>query len=354
MSVNSSADTGSKVDNIARAGFGPLPFREYYAREVQHMTQLSNDTVITEKNVFREANPLARRLLESFISRLLLPESCILGFENLQQIYRFATAEKKSTLILMEHYSNVDFPVLMHLLTKYGYAGSQIERAIVPMATMKLNEEHPALSAFTDAYTHISVFPARRLEQISMGRTHEEERRKAQRINHAAMHKMHELKQRGKIILMFPSGTRYKHNMPETKQVLKVVDSFIKRFDYIILTGIMGTLLKVNDPEDMLADYVCSDRMVYTFGAPIEVKKFRERRRSAVKQLRSEYKTEYKQYKKENKSQGGGESVKIKKTAKSVGTRDELAVRVTHQIEMELEKLHKWAETAYHGIKEEE
>ena len=279
------------------------------------MAQFSSDTTITKHNVFREGRKSSRHLLDSIIKKILHPKSYILGFENLQMLYKLAQ-QGHSALILMEHYSNVDFPVLMYLLANHSHIGTQIERNIIPMATVKLNEEDPALSAFTDAYTHISIFPARRLEQISMGRSYENERRKAREINHAAMRHMQSLKNSGHIILMFPSGTRYKHNMPETKRVLKIVDSFIKRFEYIIFGGIMGSLLLVNDPNDMLSDYVQEDLMVYSFSPPITTKKFR---------------------------------TPHKKIAENT---NDLSLRVAEHIERELNTMHTSAKTAYYTISE--
>ncbi len=291
------------------------PFKECFADEIRLMTQYSNGTTITKHNVLREGRRGGRRLLDSIIKKTLQPKSGIIGFENLQSLYQLCQ-QGYSTLILMEHYSNVDFPVLMYLLANHSHIGEQIGRAIIPMATIRLNEDDRAVSAFTDAYTHISIFPARRLEQISMSRSHEAERHKAREINHAAMRHMQTLKSSGHIILMFPSGTRYKSNKPETKRVLKIVDSFMKRFEYIILGGIMGTLLVVNDPKDMLSDYVRKDRMVYAFGAPTATKKFR---------------------------------APHKKLAQN---RNDLALRVTDQIEKELEKMHTVAESAYYAIAE--
>ena len=291
------------------------PFKECFADEIRLMAQYSNDTTITKHNVLREGRRGGRRLLDSIIEHVLQPKSCILGFENLQTLYKLCQ-EGHSSLILMEHYSNVDFPVLMYLLSRHSHIGEQIGRALIPMATIKLNEEDRTVSAFTDAYTHISIFPARRLEQISMSRSHETERHKAREINHAAMRHMQTLKNSGHIVLMFPSGTRYKSDKPETKRVLKIVDSFIKRFEYIILGGIMGTLLVVNDPNDMLSDYVQKDRMVYAFGTPIATKKFR---------------------------------APHKKLAQN---KNDLALRVTDQIEKELEKMHVIAESAYDAFSE--
>ena len=87
---------------------------------------------------------------------------------------------------------------------------------------------------------------------------------------------MRSVAQSGKMILMFPSGTRYKPNDPQTKRVVKAADSFMKRFDYVIFGGIAGNTLIVNDTEHMLRDYVHNDNMIYLFSSVYKCKNFRK------------------------------------------------------------------------------
>ena len=249
--------------------------RDRFYKQISELAKTHSDTVVTKKNVYRTAKKKSRIIIDSMLDELMLPDSEIIGFDNLTALYNKAT-EGKSCLILMEHYSNFDFPGLMHLLRMHSDVGIQIESKIVPMAAMKLNEEHPVVSSFTDAYRHISIFPARRIDQLVVTDHDDGEFKKAREINHAALKRMRELKNNGDMILMFPSGTRYKPDNPQTKRVVKAADSFMRRFDYVIFGGIAGNTLLVNNPDDMLSDYIHQDVLIYAFSPIYKCKSFRK------------------------------------------------------------------------------
>ena len=92
------------------------------------------------------------------------------------------------------------------------------------------------------------------------------------------MRAMDKCKRDGEVILVFPSGTRYRPGHPETKRGLREIDSYLRMFDVMILVTINGSALTIdmNNPDDMLADLV--EPAVQIFGASplIECKSFRK------------------------------------------------------------------------------
>lgn len=285
-------------------------FSERFEKAITQIAQNARETVISGKNVYRSGLRSSRKLVDSILKTILEEKSRIVQYHNLVELYKRAQ-EGHSCLMFMEHYSNLDFPGLMYLLTHQDAQAAKIGARIVPLTAMKLNEESPALSALTDAYTHISIFPARRIDQLILVSDGHDELKKAREINHSALKHMKALSHSGSMILMFPSGTRFKPDNPQTKRVVRVADSFLKYFDYVIFGGIAGNALIVNDPEDMLSDYVQNDTLIYSFSKVHACKKFRK----AVKA--------------------------------GITDGQKLGVHVAEQIEVELEAMHAIAQKAY-------
>ena len=84
------------------------------------------------------------------------------------------------------------------------------------------------------------------------------------------------LKHQGHLILVFPTGTRYRPSNPDTARVLTTVDSYIKSFDYMILIGIAGNVLHVAEGGEMTQDRVVQDVVVYHTGDIIDCRSFRD------------------------------------------------------------------------------
>ena len=105
-----------------------------------------------------------------------------------------------------------------------------------------------------------------------------EEEQKARKINMAAMRAMDDCKKRGQVILVFPSGTRYRPGHPETKRGLKEIDSYLRLFDIALFVSINGSVLQMQPghEEDMLSDLCVRDKVVFTASKVIECKKYRK------------------------------------------------------------------------------
>ncbi|MFQ3619662.1 MAG: 1-acyl-sn-glycerol-3-phosphate acyltransferase [Spirochaetales bacterium] len=255
-------------------------YREHLAAMLR---QTSQSQEVTEKNVYQPGNPVNRKYVDKVIEDHLLPDSKIIGIENLHQLHKLSK-EGKSCLILMEHYSNFDLPVFIYLLSRSGEEGKQTAESIVAMAGLKLNIESKAVLAFTEAYSRIVIYPSRYLEKITDPEEYKEARKQSSAINRAALHHMVRCKHSGHIILVFPSGTRYRPGNPDTKRGLKEMDSYLKAFDYMVFIGIVGNILRIHPSGEMEEDQLYKDTVMFKVSPIIECETFRNQARQETPQ----------------------------------------------------------------------
>ncbi|MBQ0040295.1 MAG: 1-acyl-sn-glycerol-3-phosphate acyltransferase [Treponema sp.] len=246
--------------------------------------QLAVNSVAAAKidatNVYQPANQKNRELIDLMVSDNITPDSHIGGEENFLDFYNQVN-QGKSGLILMEHYANTDLPALMYMLEHNGNPElADLSKRIVAIAGMKLNEDDPIVRAYAESFSRVVIYPTRSLDKASKDVSEEEakeEELKARKINLAAMKAMDECKRRGQVILVFPSGTRYRPGHPETKRGLREIDSYLRLFDICILVSINGSILKIQEgKEDMLSDLVVQDKVVFSASPVIQCKQFRK------------------------------------------------------------------------------
>jgi glycerol-3-phosphate O-acyltransferase len=287
---------------------------------------------VTSDKVFQEANAENRALIDQVVKELLLPGSRIDGIEELVKLYSLAQ-QGKSCLLLSEHYSNFDIPTLHYLISESPQAGRIMSDRIIPMAGMKLNAESDFVRAFTEAYTRLVIYPSRSLQpyegteqwaiekkksrKINMAgmklnaesdfvRAFTEaytrlviypsrslqpyegteqwaiEKKKSRKINMAALHEMVRRKHDGDIILLFPSGTRYRPGDEASRRGLPEVDSYLRAFDYVLPIGVSGNILRVNQQGTMAEDFVTEDVVIYKTGTITPAEDYRTKARETV------------------------------------------------------------------------
>jgi glycerol-3-phosphate O-acyltransferase len=232
------------------------------------MANSQKQHVITEENVWQEGNTGNRKLFYSLVEDLMLPGSSVQGVENLIDLYHRAQAGE-ACLILCEHYSNFDLPCMTNLIEKAHPEGQKIVDDLVAIAGFKLNEQSPVVLAFTEAFSRIVIYPSRSIEALPDSPEKEAELKRAQKINLAAMRALSKAKSTGKLVLLFPAGTRYRPGKPETKRGVKEVDSYLKSFDNVAFMSINGNTLHVTSAGDMIDDEARRDVILYGVG-PVE------------------------------------------------------------------------------------
>lgn len=262
-----------------------IPLKEKYGKFFAQMAAVSKAAAkIDETKVYEEANPASRKYMDMILDENFLPGSGLGNKENFKAFYDAVTRGCKHGVIMMEHYTNLDLPAICYLLEHCGEEwGPDFAKRIVAIAGMKLNESSPMVRAWAEGFTRVVIYPTRSLEKVEDKNTlteeqKAEEEKKARKINMAAMHAMDDCKRRGQVILVFPSGTRYRPGKPETKQGLREIDSYLRLFDVLLPVSINGNCLRINpdDPENMLADLVEKDKVVLTAAPIIECKQFRQ------------------------------------------------------------------------------
>jgi hypothetical protein len=249
--------------------------RSVYRYLIDEMIRNSQGApVVTDKNVYQEGNPANKPLLRRIISDLLLPGSRIDGLEHLAELHALAR-RKKFCLVLMEHYSNFDLPNFSELLEASGDDGKDIAEALVAVAGVKLNETSRLVLAFTEVYTRVVIFPSSSVRSIKdKGRRREAEHRRA-RINIAALKALMSLRRQGRLVLVFPTGTRTRPWDPSTARGLKEIDTYIKYYSYMVLVAINGNTLLPNPNNNMDEDYPVKDVVRYTVSPVLKCHDFR-------------------------------------------------------------------------------
>jgi len=248
-------------------------FKEQIKRAV---SQAKISTVITADNVYQEGDNNILPILDEMADYLLLPGSGVDGMENLEDL--LAKAESgKSCLLLLEHYSNLDLTLFSLLVRRAGGRGEDIAKSLVAIAGMKLNEDSPVVAAFASAYTRVVIYPSRSLHGMDSEKKQPELMRSIS-INRAAMLALENYKTQGKLVLLFPSGTRYRPWDPSTKKGVREIDSYIRSFDYMCFVALNGEVLHVQQ-TDMMNDAVTKDIVKITAGQVCSCAEFREKAR---------------------------------------------------------------------------
>lgn len=259
--------------------------RERYGKYFEEIAARSRAAAkINEENIYQPANLETRKYMDRVLDDILLPGSGLRCVENFKAFYDAVAVHGKSGLILMEHYTNLDLPEIIYFM-EHGKEGWQKDFAsrIVAVAGMKLNESSPYVRAFAEGFTRVVIYPTRSLikaeDSAASDEQREEEERRARKINLSAMRAVSDCKKRGQMILVFPSGTRYRPGEPDTRRGLREVDSYIRLFDVMTLVSINGNCLRINKEtsDDMLSDFVTEDKVTLTASAPVECKPFRKK-----------------------------------------------------------------------------
>lgn len=249
-----------------------------YGYQFKNKKLSQQDNTVTDTNVLQEANTEMLPLMDSMLKDVLLPGSDLKGQENIKEFLGAVCAGKRG-LILMEHYSNFDLPGFSYILRMSGCPEAvELANRLIAIAGMKLNEENPMVNAWASAYSRIIIYPSRSLSSIKDLELRAKEETRSRTINMASMRALDSVRKQGKVVLVFPSGTRFRKDNPETKRGVREIDSYLRLSDVILPVAINGNCLRISesDPKNMLADEVWHDKVFFTAGKVIDCKSFRK------------------------------------------------------------------------------
>ncbi len=229
--------------------------------------KLKQDTV-TKDEVYQKAVKENRRLALEICRALLKDESRIEGIENLIKLNKLAE-EGKSCLIASEHKSNLDVPNLYTLFYDKYPEYMYIFENVTFIAGKKLNEETPAVKIFAEMFNRLIIVPKTTKVQTK------EEQKQMFAINRASQKWIRENKTKGHIFLLYPTGTRTRDWLPETKKGIREAYNYLKNFDYFCPASIQGnTMPAVKDSPNMLEDPCQEDNVIYSFGEVVKTEDF--------------------------------------------------------------------------------
>ncbi len=254
----------------------PATLLEYFKNYLPIFAEKTKGAVeITGKNVLQKGNPELNRLLDSIIDTLLLPSSEFRHAENLEKFLEAVNSGKKG-IILAEHYSNFDYPILLNLMRKTGEKGKMLADKCIAIAGLKLGEDNRYIAACTEGYDRLFIYPSRSIRAIKDDEEREIQIKRSKQINLASMRALEKVKKEGRVVVVYPAGTRYRPGKPETKRGVKEIDSYIKTSDVMLLVSVNGNCLRVSESGNMAEDVVCEDRIILDAGPVIDCSQFRE------------------------------------------------------------------------------
>ena len=145
-----------------------ISLKDKYCDFFKELASLSHAAAkIDETNVYQKANPATRKFMDELLDELLQPGSDLKNKEHFKTFYEEVTVNKKRGLILMEHYTNLDLPIICYLLEHQNEEwANDFSKRIVAIAGMKLNEESPIVRAWAEGFTRVVIYPSRSLNKL--------------------------------------------------------------------------------------------------------------------------------------------------------------------------------------------
>lgn len=203
--------------------------------DLNHMEQADKrELILSTYSRLREKPLIPRSPVSTYIVRkltdLFSTKLQIRGQDNLKKI-RESLNRGKSTIILANHSSHADHPLIVKSLKESGY--KDLSDRIIFIAGMKVKNEFLG-KCFSDAFAHILVSTPEK------GEVSEEERRKAQMINFKGFSEINRLMNKGHLFVLYAEGTRSR-----SKQLLKAIPSVARYFEnpnleYLLPSAIEG------------------------------------------------------------------------------------------------------------------
>ena len=244
-------------------------------------SNLQGDYTCSPHNVYQKGCAPNREIIGRFADALMLPGSRIDNVEALVEFHRRGMSGE-SCLLLAEHYSNLDFPIIYRLIERNSALGPHAAETLLPIRGMKITETTPVTAVFARSYDTIVIYPSRSLDRISNPQELRQTRKISVPINHAAIKEVIQRKHNGRIILVFPAGTRYRPWDPDSCRGVREIYSYLKIFDNVIFLAVNGNTLPPCRSEDMTQDEPVQDLVILTCSDIIKSRQFRKKEQESV------------------------------------------------------------------------
>ena len=254
----------------------PTTLLEYFKDYLPLFEKAAKGAVeITGENVLQHGNPEFNKIMNSIIDKLLLQGSEFRHSENLEKFLDAVNSGKKG-IILAEHYSNFDYPILLNLMHKTGEKGAALAKKCIAIAGLKLGEYNNHIASCSEGYDRIFIYPSRSIKSITDPVERAVQIKRSKQINLASMRALEKVKKEGRVVVVYPAGTRYRPGRPETKRGVKEIDSYIKMSDIMLLVSVNGNCLKISESGNMTEDIICTDKIILDASEVIDCAEFRE------------------------------------------------------------------------------
>lgn len=259
-----------------------MTLKEAFKDAIEKVIEISKKENFTENavEVYTKANLQISKIIEQdIVEKLLLPNSTFLNSDNILNLYE-KLLQGKTCLILCQHPSNVDLPIFFKLIknTIELKKAEDIISRIVAIASITVSDISMDISnLLSKGFEKVVIYPSRVIENLKGDpQDIEKELQKSRLINHKAIKHITELKNKGKIIFIFPAGTRTKEWDPDTKRILPEIASYLKIFDYFLPIGVSGNLLNITkeNHKGILDGIVNKDNVIMNAGETVDSKDF--------------------------------------------------------------------------------
>ncbi len=228
---------------------------------------------IRPDTVLRPGVPANRELFGRFIDTLMVEGSGILGSQHIREFYD-RCQKGESCLFLVEHVGNLDYPCLFRLMERDELLGKEVAESVLPLQGIKLVNESPIISSFSSAYETIVIVPSRTIDSIPEGDDKEKKHQEAREINRSSIQILVKKKHAGRLILLYPTGTRSRPWDPSTYLAVKEVQSYLKTFDKILFVTIHGNCLPTKQGGDLLSDTPKQDLILFTCSPVMDAREY--------------------------------------------------------------------------------
>lgn len=257
--------TGTPLSNSLESTFADIFKKMLTGSRAYH------DNNITTENVFQPAIKQNRPLFSEICSKLMLPESTIVGLHHLIALSKLAK-NGESCLICAMHTSNLDVPNFYTLMKNQGKEALDCFDRIIFVAGRKLNEDSPFTKMLTEMFSRIVLSPKSYFDTLSPEEAGK--RTLAKQTNIAAIYKILELSNQGHILLLYPTGTRTRPDKPESARALKETATYLRMFENLCFMNVLGNTLPPVLSNNLVSEIPHNDVVKFIVGPVLKTKKW--------------------------------------------------------------------------------